>query len=148
MAACAPIPPPQKTELPRYAVPQTFLCREDQLEEGRALGFDPWGEGRDTVLALLWRGQVRVYRNLCPHLDVAMQYRKDRFMSGDGQHIVCFAHGALFQPDNGFCVLGPCLGQSLQALTVQADAAGGMWLEESGALVADGARPCVSMAST
>lgn len=106
----------------------TFLCHEDDLEEGRARGLDPWGDGRDTVLALHWRGQVRVYRNLCPHLDVAMQYRKDRFMSGDGQHIVCFAHGALFRPDNGFCVLGPCLGQSLQALENHIDVEGCIWL--------------------
>ncbi|MGF6693867.1 nitrite reductase/ring-hydroxylating ferredoxin subunit [Metapseudomonas resinovorans] len=126
----------------------TFLCYEDHLEEGVARGFDPWGEGRDTVLALRWRGQVRVYRNLCPHLAVAMQYRKDRFMSGDGQHIVCFAHGALFRPDNGFCVLGPCLGQSLQALDARAEADGGLWLDEVRSAAREGAHPCVSTVST
>ncbi|BAN48316.1 Rieske 2Fe-2S domain-containing protein [Metapseudomonas resinovorans] len=125
-----------------------YLCHDDQLEEGRARGFDPWGHGRDTVLALRWRGEVRVYRNLCPHLDVAMQYRKDHFMAGDGQHIMCFAHGALFRPDNGFCVLGPCLGQSLQALTVSTDADGGLWLEvpPGGAALEEPA--CASTAST
>jgi Ferredoxin subunits of nitrite reductase and ring-hydroxylating dioxygenases len=123
----------------------TLLCRDEQLQEGLARGFDPWGQGRDTVLALRWRGQVRVYRNLCPHLDVAMQYRKDRFMSGDGRHIVCFAHGALFQPDNGFCVLGPCLGQSLQALMVMVDVSGNVWLEEGGPRANDEAIACASM---
>ena len=119
------------TRILRWSVIQemTFLCHEDDLGEGRAQGLDPWGDGRDTVFALRWRGRVRVYRNLCPHLDVAMQYRKDRFMSGDGQHIVCFAHGALFRPDNGFCVLGPCLGQSLQMLEYHIDTEGGVWLE-------------------
>ncbi|WP_349974969.1 Rieske (2Fe-2S) protein [Pseudomonas sp. WHRI 8519] len=105
-----------------------YLCHSSQLEEGLAKGFDPWGEGRDTVIALRWRAEVRVYRNLCPHLDVAMQYRKDRFMSGDGNHIVCFAHGALFRPDNGACVLGPCLGQSLQALDVVLDEDQILWV--------------------
>ncbi|PRA60327.1 (2Fe-2S)-binding protein [Pseudomonas sp. MYb187] len=123
----------------------TLLCHDDQLEEGLARGFDPWCQGRDTVLALRWRGQVRVYRNLCPHLDVAMQYRKDRFMSGDGRHIVCFAHGALFQPDNGFCVLGPCQGQSLQALMVKVDVSGNVWLEEGGPQASDEAVACASM---
>jgi nitrite reductase/ring-hydroxylating ferredoxin subunit len=93
-----------------------FLCHDTDLLEGQARGFDPWEEGRDTVVALRWQGQVRVYRNSCPHWQVPMQYRKDRFMSGDGQHIVCFAHGALFQPDSGLCVQGACLGQSLQRL--------------------------------
>jgi nitrite reductase/ring-hydroxylating ferredoxin subunit len=122
----------------------TFLCHQEDLEEGRARGFDPWGAGRDTVLALRWRGEVRVYRNLCPHLDVAMQYRKDRFMSGDGRHIVCFAHGALFRPEDGVCVLGPCLGQGLEALAVRRDGHGGLWL----AAPQEGARAWVSRAST
>jgi nitrite reductase/ring-hydroxylating ferredoxin subunit len=106
----------------------TFLCLESQLEEGNAKGFDPWGEGRDTVIALLWHGSVRVYRNLCPHLNVSMQYRKDRFMSGDRQHIVCFAHGALFRPESGECVLGPCLGQGLWSLPVSLEVDRGVWI--------------------
>jgi nitrite reductase/ring-hydroxylating ferredoxin subunit len=61
-------------------------------------------------------------------MDVAMQYRKDRFMSADGQHIVCFAHGALFRPDDGLCVLGPCLGQALQQQPIVIDADGAVWL--------------------
>ena len=99
--------------------PDVFLCRDEELLEGQARGFDPWQEGRDTIIALRWQGQLRVYRNSCPHWQVPMQYRKDRFMSGDGRHIVCFAHGALFQPDDGLCVLGPCVGQALQRLDVR-----------------------------
>ncbi|MCI1035852.1 Rieske (2Fe-2S) protein [Pseudomonas putida] len=114
-------------------VQPTFLCHLNQLEEGRAKGFDPWLEGRDTVVALKWNGEVRAFRNLCPHLDVAMQYRKDRFMSGDGKHITCFAHGALFRPDNGECVLGPCLGQSLQALAIEVGEAEMLWVSNQSA---------------
>ena len=105
-----------------------LLCHEHHLQEGQALGFDPWQQGRDTVLALKWKGQIKAYRNLCPHLDVAMQYRKDRFMSGDGQHIVCFAHGALFDPADGNCLLGPCLGQALQALVIHRDEQLNLWI--------------------
>jgi nitrite reductase/ring-hydroxylating ferredoxin subunit len=105
-----------------------FLCHDTDLLEGQARGFDPWEEGRDTVVALRWQGQVRVYRNSCPHWQVPMQYRKDRFMSGDGQHIVCFAHGALFQPDSGLCVQGACLGQSLQRLEASLRDDGNWWV--------------------
>lgn len=107
-----------------------LLCNQEDLVEGQALGFDPWRDGRDRVLALRWRGEVRVYLNNCPHLNVPMQYRKNRFMSGDGEHIVCFAHGALFLPQNGFCVLGPCVGQSLQMLEVSTDEQGDLWVKE------------------
>lgn len=107
---------------------ETLLCHQERLLEGQALGFDPWGEGRDTVLALKWRGQVKAYRNSCPHLDVPMHYRKDRFMSGDGRHLVCFAHGALFDPATGDCLLGPCLGQSLTALSLRVDELARVWI--------------------
>ncbi|VVN33059.1 hypothetical protein PS662_04989 [Pseudomonas fluorescens] len=95
---------------------EVLLCRADQLVEGQARGFDPSRRGKDTVFAVRHQGQVRVYRNSCPHLDVRMEYRKDRFLSADGQLIVCYAHGAQFLPDTGECVYGPCLGQRLEAL--------------------------------
>jgi nitrite reductase/ring-hydroxylating ferredoxin subunit len=107
---------------------EAFLCHQGLLAEGQARGFDPWGEGRDTVLALKWQGQVRVWLNRCPHVPVSMQYRKDRFMSGDGRHIVCFAHGALFDPGSGACLAGPCVGQSLCGLVVRVDEDQGLWL--------------------
>lgn len=88
----------------------------DQLEEGYARGFDPFKSGSDTMFALLHLGEVRLYRNSCPHLDVPLEYRKDRFLSADGQRVICYAHGAQFMPESGECVFGPCLGQSLTAL--------------------------------
>lgn len=105
-----------------------YLCHQDRLAEGSALGLDPYGEGRDTLLVVRWQGALRAWRNSCPHLEVPMQYRKDRFLSGDGQYIVCFAHGARFVPDTGLCVLGPCLGQSLHPHSLTVDEQGGIWL--------------------
>lgn len=103
-----------------------WLCRLDELVEGQARGFDPLQRGRDSVFALRHQDQVRVYRNSCPHLDVRLEYRKDRFLSADGQLIVCYAHGAQFLPQTGECVYGPCLGQKLEALE---------WYPEEGWLV-------------
>ncbi|MCD9118588.1 MULTISPECIES: Rieske 2Fe-2S domain-containing protein [Pseudomonas] len=98
------------------------LCRLDELVEGQARGFDPLGSGKDSVFALRHGGEVRVYRNSCPHLEVRLEYRKDRFLSVDGSQIVCYAHGARFLPDSGLCVYGPCLGERLTALKWQAQA--------------------------
>ena len=108
-----------------------FLCRQDEIVDGSARGFDPHAQGRDTLLVVRWRGVVRAWLNRCPHMDVAMQYRKDRFMSGDGQHIVCFAHGALFRPDDGLCVLGPCVGQTLHQQPIVIDEGGAVWLMDT-----------------
>lgn len=102
------------------------LCRLDELIEGQARGFDPLQQGKDVLFALRSEGQVRVYRNSCPHLAVPLQYRKDRFLSADGQRIICYAHGAQFLPLTGECVYGPCLGEALPALE---------WQEEAGWLL-------------
>ncbi len=104
------------------------MCHQARLAEGCALGFDPHHEGRDTLLVLRWQGLLRAWLNSCPHLEVPMHYRKGRFLSADGQYIVCFAHGALFVPDTGLCVLGPCLGQSLHPQSLSVDEEGGVWL--------------------
>lgn len=92
------------------------LCRLDELVEGQARGFDPLNTGKDSVFALRHGGEVRLYRNSCPHLDVRLEYRKDRFFSADGSLIVCYAHGAQFLPGSGLCIYGPCLGEHLSAL--------------------------------
>ena len=92
------------------------LCRSDELLEGQARGFDPDQRGRDSLFALRHNGEIHVYRNSCPHLDVRLEYRKDRFLSADGQMIVCYAHGAQFLPATGECVYGPCLGEALTAV--------------------------------
>lgn len=105
-----------------------YLCPQAVLAEGCARGFDPKGKGRDTVIVLRWQGELKAWLNSCPHLQVPLHYRKDRFMSVDRQRIVCHAHGALFMPDSGLCVLGPCLGQSLRSQVLAVDERGGVWL--------------------
>lgn len=92
------------------------LCPLAEIGEGQARGFDPLGQGRDSLFALRSAGRVRVYRNSCPHLDVPLPYRKDRYLSADGTRIVCYAHGAQFLPESGMCIYGPCLGEQLSAL--------------------------------
>lgn len=92
------------------------LCWLDEITEGQARGFDPQGQGADSLFVLRHAGVVRVYRNRCPHLHTPLEYRKDRFLSADGQWVVCYAHNARFRPDTGECVYGPCRGQSLVSL--------------------------------
>lgn len=103
------------------------LCSLAELQEGQARGFDPLRIGKDTIFAVRYQGQVRVYRNSCPHLDVPMHYRKDRFLSVDGQLIVCYVHGAQFRPDTGECIYGPCQGEALVALNC-VEGEGWLWL--------------------
>jgi nitrite reductase/ring-hydroxylating ferredoxin subunit len=103
------------------------LCRLDELAEGASRGFDPWGVGRDTVFVVHRQG-IHAYRDACPHWPGApMAWRKDTYLSADGQRIVCAAHGAQFEIESGRCVLGPCIGERLQALSCRI-VDGAVWL--------------------
>lgn len=90
------------------------LCRVDALADGRSRGFDPLGEGRDTMFVVRQGARLFGWRNACPHYGNArMAWKKDEYLNGDRSRIVCGAHGAQFEIETGLCVLGPCLGRSL-----------------------------------
>lgn len=95
------------------------LCRIEDLAEGHSRGFDPLGEGRDSMFVVRQGDRLHAWRNACPHYDRArMAWKKDEFLNADHSQIVCGAHGALFTIDTGECTLGPCLGQRLSAVTI------------------------------
>ena len=84
------------------------------VEEDNSKGFElPNGQ---SLFAVRKDGQLFVYFNNCPHLDVALEWQEDQFLDSDKALIQCCNHGALFIIENGECVAGPCLGDSLQAL--------------------------------
>ena len=90
------------------------LCRLSDLPEGRSVGFDPLGEGRDTMFIVRKGDRLHAWRNLCPHYDRArMAWKKDEFLNGDRSRIMCAAHGALFGIEDGICEIGPCIGERL-----------------------------------
>ena len=64
-------------------------------------------------------GQVRVYRNACPHQGRRLDYAPGKVLCKDGK-LICPAHGAVFAIDDGLCLQGPCQGESLQALACEA----------------------------
>jgi nitrite reductase/ring-hydroxylating ferredoxin subunit len=105
-----------------------FLCRLEDIPDGTSLGFDPWGDGRDTVLLVRQGSRVHGWHDACPHYgtqerNVPMAWRKDAYLNADRTRIVCAAHGAQFDIATGVCTLGPCLGQGLRpvALAVTPD---------------------------
>lgn len=64
--------------------------------------------------------RVHAWRNACPHYDRArMAWKKDEYLTADRQHVICGAHGAMFEIDTGECVIGPCLGKTLHPVTIE-----------------------------
>ena len=61
-------------------------------------------------------GEMRVYLNKCPHTGVNLNWQPNQCFDHAKEYVICSLHGALFQPEDGLCVYGPCLGQSLTKL--------------------------------
>jgi nitrite reductase/ring-hydroxylating ferredoxin subunit len=105
---------------------ETVLCRLDDLVDGESRGFDPHSTGQDTLFVIRRGSDVRVYRNACPHEGAPMAWRRHAHLNAARNRIVCHAHGAQFEIDSGLCILGPCLGQSLQRLEHRVDSVGNL----------------------
>lgn len=67
------------------------------------------------------QGRLFAYLNECPHWAVDLDLGDGHFFDPELQHIYCKNHGALFQPTDGRCVTGPCLGRSLVAFPLERD---------------------------
>lgn len=100
--------------------PERPVCRLEDLPEGGAREFFV-GEGDWPFRGLVLRrdGAVHAYANICPHKGHPLNLSDDDFlvgMPGGGQLLRCVSHGALFVPETGLCVAGPCSGRNLQRL--------------------------------
>jgi nitrite reductase/ring-hydroxylating ferredoxin subunit len=100
-------PPP----LTAAATEQT-LCRLDDIPDGASRGFLR-RRNTDRVFAVRQGEAVFVYRNACPHQWLQMELMRDRFLTGSGTEIMCYAHGARFEIRTGLCTAGPCQGERL-----------------------------------
>ena len=97
------------------------ICRLDEVPDGEARGFGlEDDEGRGFRVIVLRRGDsALVYRNQCPHRGTPLDWSEDRFFDASGEHLICATHGALFRPDDGVCIAGPCAGDALPAVEVK-----------------------------
>lgn len=91
-----------------------------EITDGEAAAAVLQTEAGPRGLIVIRRGeQVHVYLNSCPHVGVRLDLSPGQFMSIDGKFLQCTTHGALFEPDTGSCVEGPCQGASLVRLAAE-----------------------------
>jgi nitrite reductase/ring-hydroxylating ferredoxin subunit len=99
-----------------------LLCTLSQLpEEG---GCREFRLGDTYLFAVKHKSVVFVYRNRCPHIGTPLNWQKDKFLNSEREYIQCFSHGALFEITTGFCVAGPCHGQSLERVDSELNESG------------------------
>ncbi len=86
------------------------------IPDGGARGYPPAPGGFTGLFAIRRGEQVFVYVNSCPHVGLPLEMQPDRFLDRKGERIICAAHGARFQVEDGLCVSGPCMGDALEAV--------------------------------
>lgn len=98
-----------------------YVCDSHQLVDGGAgVRFILSDEKQADIacFAIRYQGRVYAYVNQCQHLPVELDWNHGQFFDKDGVFLICATHGALYQPDHGRCVAGPCQGAALTALSV------------------------------
>jgi nitrite reductase/ring-hydroxylating ferredoxin subunit len=92
------------------------------------------GEGGDRldVVVVVKDGRHHAYINSCPHQFIPLEIFPDHFYSEDKRHLICSGHGALFEPDTGLCIEGPCENDSLDRLRIT-EKDGDIYLDETDA---------------
>jgi nitrite reductase/ring-hydroxylating ferredoxin subunit len=99
---------------------ERVLCSLDDLAASTCRGFRV-GDGPWPLSGFVVRkgDRVRAYLNRCPHAGHPLNLRPDDFLTPDRSLIVCCSHGALFDMDSGYCIDGPCAGESLVPIPVE-----------------------------
>jgi nitrite reductase/ring-hydroxylating ferredoxin subunit len=67
------------------------------------------------------QGSFHAYVNRCRHMPTPLDFMRDQFLSEDRRHLMCYTHGALYEPATGLCIAGPCKGELLYPLPVRVD---------------------------
>ncbi len=90
------------------------LCALADIADPGAKGF-VFRHGEHLFAGFVVRraGAVRGYVDRCPHTGTPLAVFPDRYFTRERDLLLCATHGALFRPEDGYCVAGPCEGRTL-----------------------------------
>ncbi|MCY4219222.1 MAG: Rieske 2Fe-2S domain-containing protein [Gammaproteobacteria bacterium] len=66
-------------------------------------------------------GDLYAYVNHCPHNGSRLDWVPGDLFDETGKYLICATHGAIFEPETGKCVGGPCINQTLIQMNVKRD---------------------------
>ena len=95
------------------------LCRDRDLPKRGVRCFNADVPSRTRILLLRSALGIQAYINSCPHTGVPLDWTPGVFMNRDDTYLQCATHGALFIPETGKCVAGPCKDAFLTRIRVR-----------------------------
>ncbi|MDP5009543.1 MAG: Rieske (2Fe-2S) protein [Glaciimonas sp.] len=101
--------------------PSMRICSSAELaERGKGVRFDVMvGDEMAVAFVVRYDNKVHAYLNRCAHIPQELDWNEGDFFESSGLYIMCATHGAVYNPDDGKCVGGPCRGASLRKLVVE-----------------------------
>lgn len=91
----------------------------DLAEGGKGKRFPVTVGTYDTTgFVVRYGGTVYGYLNRCAHVPIELDWAEGEFFESSGLYLMCATHGAIYEPDSGRCMGGPCRGASLRAVKV------------------------------
>ncbi|HEY2661484.1 MAG TPA: Rieske (2Fe-2S) protein [Caulobacteraceae bacterium] len=105
---------------PAAPPPGTRLCALAEIADPGSRGFTFRVDDRLFAGFVVRRdGRLVGYIDRCPHAGMPLALAPNRFLTRDGDLILCSAHGALFRITDGLCLGGPCAGKALSPWPVR-----------------------------
>ena len=95
-------------------------ARTTDLVDNKARRFSI-GQGRAKVDGFVVRvnGKYFAYINRCKHMAMPLDLVENQFFTRTRKYIKCQSHGAMYLPESGKCVAGPCRGKALDPLPIR-----------------------------
>ena len=96
------------------------ICAADRLlDQGKGVRFALCAGGVEAGgFVVRFKGTVFGYLNRCAHVPIELDWAEGEFFESSGLYLMCSTHGAIYAPENGRCVGGPCRGGKLRQITV------------------------------
>ena len=96
-----------------------LICQSsDLLEGGKGIRFPVTAIGEDaTGFVVRYNNNVHAYLNRCAHVPIELDWADGEFFESSGLYLMCSTHGAIYAPESGHCVGGPCRGGRLRPIT-------------------------------
>ena len=97
-----------------------MICASRALRDGGpGVRFPVHPGGEQGAFVVRFRGKTCAYVNRCPHAGTELDWQPGAFFEEAGLYLICSTHGALFEPDTGRCIAGPCEGQRLEPIGIE-----------------------------
>ena len=97
------------------------ICASAALRDGgRGVRFIVREAGRDVpAFVVRYNGKVHAYVNRCAHVPVELDWTEGDFFDYSKLYLICATHGAVYAPESGVCMRGPCHGKRLKRVEVE-----------------------------